>query len=338
MSKSDIFVSCVIPVQNGETYIGQAITRLSKTLSDVFTDYELIVVNDGSSDKTYDKVQELQGGIHNIQLYNLSGNNGKEIATVAGMDNAIGDFVVTVDPAQYSVEDVPELIFKAISGYDVVYGVRGKNDVRGIYPRLSALFYKILKRTTGLQLPENATDFRCYSRAAINYFTQLNNRHRLLRVFPAMQGFKYAEVFISETDDTISSYPSKVLMGIRRAMGILLLASPHPMRFVTFMALMGGFLNLLYAVYIVIIAIVKEDVAEGWTSLSLQNAGMFFLICLILAMLAEYLYCLLGNAIGYPIYQITSESTSSVIERRTDLSVLNSKGSILTGDENDITS
>ncbi|MGB5718902.1 MAG: hypothetical protein WBN81_17640, partial [Gammaproteobacteria bacterium] len=143
---------------------------------------------------------------------------------------------------------------------------------------------------------------------------------------------------ISETDDTISSYPSKVLMGIRRAMGILLLASPHPMRFVTLMALMGGFLNLLYAIYIVIIAIVKEDVAEGWTSLSLQNAGMFFLICLILAMLAEYLFSLLGNAIGYPIYQITSESTSSVIERRTDLSVLNSKGSILTGDENDITS
>ena len=338
MAQSDIFVSCVIPVQNGEAYIGQAITHLSKTLSDKFADYELIVVNDGSSDKTPDKVLELQGRIKNIQLYNLSGNNGKEIASVAGMDNAIGDFVVIVDPAQYSVEEVPELVFKARSGYDVVYGVRGKDDIRGIYPRLSVLFYKILKRTTGLQMPENATDFRCYSRVAINYFTRLNNRHRLLRVFPAMEGFKYAEVHIREIDDTGSSYPSKVLTGIRRALGILLLASPHPMRFVTFMALTGSFLNLLYAVYIVVIAIVKEDVAEGWTSLSLQNAGMFFLICLILAMLAEYLFSLLGNAIGYPIYQIASEATSSVVERRTDLSVLDSKGSLLTEDEDDVTS
>ena len=77
---------------------------------------------------------------------------------------------------------------------------------------------------------------------------------------------------------------------------------------------------------------IKTDVAEGWVSLSLQSAGMFFLICLILAMLAEYLFSLLGNAIGYPIYQISSESTSSVTERRVDLSVLDSKDGVVLED------
>jgi hypothetical protein len=225
-------------------------------------------------------------------------------------------------------------VFKAESGYDVVYGVREKKNVRGIYPRLSALFYRVLRRITGLQVPEDATDFRCFSRAAVNYFTQLNNRHRLIRVFAAMERFSYAEVPVMELESS-GSYPIRVLTGMRRAIGILLLASPHPMRFVTVMALLGSFINLLYAGYIVVVAIVKQDVAEGWTSLSLQNAGMFFLICLILAMLAEYLFSLLGNAIGYPIYQITSEATSSVVERRNDLSVLDSVKGVVTQGRDD---
>jgi glycosyltransferase involved in cell wall biosynthesis len=303
--------------------------ELSKTMADLFTDYEIIVINDGSQDSTLELIQTMQKKVRNIQLYNLSTYHGKEIATVAGLDNAIGDYVVTIDPALYSVENIAELVFAAANGADIVYGIRGQRDIHGIYPRMSILFYKLLKKVTGLYVPEDATDYRCYSRAAVNYFTKLNNRHRLLRVFPAFQGFRFDRIVVVLKDSVETKYSARILTGIRRALGIFLLASPHPMRFITIMALLGSFLNLLYAGYVVIISIIKKDVAEGWVSLSLQSAGMFFLICLILAMLAEYLFSLLGNAIGYPIYQISSESTSSVIERRNDLSVLDSESGVV---------
>lgn len=316
----DILVSVVVVTQNATRYIEPALEALSEQLAKHYKDYEIVVVDDGSRDRTAEVVESLQKRISNIQLYALPRSYGEAIATVAGLDNAIGDYVAVMDPETDPPETIPLMVSLAQGGYDVVYvaDTSRKNRER-FYDRLAKLFYRIFVKFTGSEIPQEASRFRLFSRAVVNYITAVNDRHHLLRVLPAISGFSHTVVpYVSKPSSKQRSLLSRIGEGI----SVLFNSSVKPLRFATYTALAAGFLNLLYAVYVVIVALIKPDVAEGWVSLSLQSSGMFFLISLVLTIISEYLYGIMERTQNRPLYHISRESSSVVFRRKQELNVV----------------
>jgi glycosyltransferase involved in cell wall biosynthesis len=332
MQKEDLFVSVVAPVRDASSYIERFLTTTSDLLAATLKEYEIVLIDACSTDETPAIVESLQRRIKNIQLYCLSRPTSQDIALVAGIDNAIGDFVVTLDPRH----DPPELILEMIDlgkrGFDVVYGTRNGRATaanRRLYDSLARRFYKIFSRLTGLYIPPAVSSYRMLSRRVVNYITQNVDRHHLLRVLPAFAGYKQATIPYQRTAlagcDPKAGYSRAILSGIE----MIFTVSVTPLRLVTCVALATGILNLLYALYVVAVTLLKDSVAEGWTSLSLQNAGMFFIICLMLAVVSEYIFKVLESAADRPLYHVSKESTSAVIERPTELNVVRTSASVI---------
>jgi hypothetical protein len=157
------------------------------------------------------------------------------------------------------------------------------------------------------------SDLRAMSRQAVNALLQVREQSRYLRVLTLTLGYQHD--FFSYEVSPRPGYPRETRMGQEIATAIDLLAANtrHPLRLVTAVGLLGAIVNLVYAAYVVAIFLMKPSVAEGWTTLSLQLSGMFFCLCLILAVLSEYVGSILGEVRSRPLYFISQEANSSVL-------------------------
>ena len=321
--KKDILVSVVMVVRNAADSLPAFLQKLSTVMAANYKDYEIIVVDDGSKDDTAQKIGEAQKQYNNIQFYALSPRVGLAIASVAGLDNAIGDYVIMLDPTRDPAEKIPEMVAKAIEGNEIVYGVDAKRaGAKHFYDKAAVMFYRLFSNLTGLDIPHQVSSFRLLSRNVVNYITAINDRHHLLSVLPAITGHRYATVEYSSVGNANESLKPGFMAKLLEGIGVLFACSVKPLRFATYTAVAAGFLNLVYAVYVVIIALIKPDVAEGWVSLSLQNSGMFFLISLVLTIISEYLYGIMERTQNRPLYNIARESSSLVFKRKEELNVV----------------
>ena len=321
--KKDILVSVVIVARNAAEFLPDYLRKLSAVMAANYKDYEIIVVDDASKDNTAEKIAGAQKHYNNIQFYALSPRVGTAIASIAGLDNAIGDYIIMLDPLRDPTDKIPEMVAKALEGNEIVYGVDAKRaGATHFYDKAALLYYQLFSHLTGLEIPREVSSFRLLSRSVVNYITAINDRHHLLSVLPAITGHRFATVeytsLVSRTQNQKISFFAKILEGI----GVLFACSVKPLRFATYTAVAAGFLNLIYALYVVVIALIKPDVAEGWVSLSLQNSGMFFLISLILTSISEYLYGIMERTQNRPLYNIARESSSLVLKRKEELNVV----------------
>jgi hypothetical protein len=151
-----------------------------------------------------------------------------------------------------------------------------------------------------------------FSRQAVNALTQIRDRYWQLRLLSASVGFRRF-TFTYEPLHRSSRPPRPSLMDqFSEAVDIVIANSMHPLRFVSRLGLLAGFLNLLYLGYVVIIYLAKRDVAPGWTTLSFQHGVMFFLIFVILAVVCEYIGRILEGSRRRPLYFVYDEKSSSV--------------------------
>ena len=143
-----IVYSVIVPLYNEELVIGESYRRLKEVMDCTKENYEIIFVNDGSRDKTRDKVESICRNDENIKLVNFSRNFGHQAAITAGMDLALGDAVVVIDA---DLQDPPEVILQMIEkwkeGYEVVYGKRIKREGETFFKKFTAkMYYRVLKR------------------------------------------------------------------------------------------------------------------------------------------------------------------------------------------------
>ncbi|OQW90394.1 MAG: hypothetical protein BWK79_20015 [Beggiatoa sp. IS2] len=318
--KKDVFVSVIIPVFNAAPYITAYIEALAQIVENQFKDYEIILVDNACVDETLTVITTLQQTVQNILYFRLSRSGELDIAITAGLDNCIGDFIITLNPLCDPPELIPEMVTLGQQGYEIVYGIdTTQTQQRSLFNWLYRKFHRIFQNMTGSSLPENFSTYRLMSRQVLN---QNEDRHRLLKVIPALGGFKHITlnyIPLNPTDRT------PVFTALFKGLDIIFSSSIKPLRLVTFTALTMGILNLWYALYIVLIAVFKENIAEGWITLSLQSSGMFFLLSLILAILSEYIFRMMENMYKRPLYQITEEKVSNVLTHRQRLNVVSSE-------------
>lgn len=313
--RKDCFVSVVAPLWNDAAIVRAFVEETIAVLEASFTYYELVLVDDGSSDVTALRVQELLTSIPCIRMIRLSRHFGDEIAMYAGLETVIGDYVITMMPATDPPSLIPDMVELLQAQGGVVVGVRSRRE-GSTSARLGArLFYWICNRFLRLDVPEGSTQFRALGRKALNALLQIKDSYRYMKVFSTYIGYHHQTLAYATIDRRGGGQPRErgFFRSVDLAVNVMVANSTRLLRLVTGIGVIASGLNLLYMGYIAAIAIFKEDVAEGWITLSAQNAGMFFFLFVILTVLGEYIGRILAETQNRPLYYVMDERASSVL-------------------------
>lgn len=321
MNKKDIFLTVVVVVRNQASALKEMISNIADNLKIAVSDYEIIIVDNASTDDSFSALKELTSidGLANLQVYMLTKEVDIDTATWAGLEPALGDFMVVFDPLLDDLSVLHSMLELAVDGSDVVFATNLNKPHASVGYRIgNAIFNYMYKNFSGINLVKDAPTYRILSRRVINFISQHLHPETNYRYLPATSGFikKYVEYESLQQPISVKKVGNSIQRGIQ-----LITSTTAPMRIVTILSLFGAVANLLYSFYVVLIGIFLENVAAGWVSMSLQMSGMFFLISLVLLVLGEYILRMTQFNSGGPAYHVGQELTSAQITRLNKLNI-----------------
>jgi glycosyltransferase involved in cell wall biosynthesis len=314
MRKADLFLSVVAPLHDDAAIVEDFLREVSDVLKTHYANYEIVLIDDASEDGTVAKVEGLLTAIQCVRLLRLSRSFGVEVAITAGLETAIGDFVVIMMPETDPPALIPEMVETCRNGVGIVTGVARTDHPRSAPARLMArAFHWYARRFWRTNVMLGATHFRVLSRQAVNAFTRIRDAYRQLRWFSAAIGFRSDSFPYKPLRRTGRSGQRSFWVHANEAIEMIIVNSRHPLRFASQLGLLASVINLLYLGYVVITYLFRADVARGWTTLSLQQGVMFFLVFVVLTVLCEYTGRILEETRYRPLYFVIDEKNSSVL-------------------------
>lgn len=322
MTPFPVFLSVVHIVRNQSAHLEAILRKTADHIAPLVSDYELVVVDNASDDDSVSVLRRLtrHDGLPNLQVYALAKEVDVDTAAWVGLENALGDFVAVIDPLLDDVSFLPEMLAGAVTGADVVFATNLQKPRQSLaYHFAYTVFDGLYRYFNGIRLAKEAPLYRVLSKRLVNFILQHPQPSIAYRHLPATGGFARIRLEYSATPSL--TRPKRVGDSVDRGMRLLVSTTRAPMRLVTSASLFGAVANLLYTMYVVAIALFKEDVAPGWTSLSLQQSGMFFLISLVLLVLGEYILQTARLSSEGPPYHVAQEFSSDRITRRERLNV-----------------
>lgn len=317
-----IYLSVVFVVRNQSGDIQKILSNATDCISPLVSDYELIVVDNASSDDSVAVLKTLtrENGLPNLQIYALTKQVNSDTASWVGLENSLGDFVAVIDTLADDIGFLPEMLDKAVSGADVVFAKNRQKIPQSLAYRCAySVFNMLYKLFNGIHLEREAPRYRVLSKKVINFILQHPQPSITYRHLPATGGF--ARVNLNYSAAPKVSHKKQLSNSIDRGIWLLISTTRTPMRLVTWLSLFGAFANLAYSVYVFIIVLTKPDIAPGWASLSLQQSGMFFLISLVLLVLGEYILQMASLSNEGPLYHVGQEFNSSRMSRQEKLNI-----------------
>lgn len=311
MPSNDCLVSVILPINGENIEIEVVVKEIIAILQTNYRFYELIIVNDGFSINT--DITPLLQTYPGIRLLNLSRQFGVEVAISSGLDTAIGDVIVIMLPGYDPPELIPQIVESCLSGNDIVIGVCGDRRGDPWWLKIGASgFYFCCHQLFNIPIIKNTTELRALSRQVVNALTQVPDNYCYLRLLGNYIGYQ-TQIFTYTPYSRLKKGKTRNIFDlINLGLKIIFMNSANPLRLASYLALVASLFNLLYMVYIVLVYLFKDKVAEGWVTISMQNAVMFFLISLILAILSEYIGLLIAKSRGWANYYVASEKNSSV--------------------------
>jgi polyisoprenyl-phosphate glycosyltransferase len=295
--------SVIVPVFNEQEVIGVCHAELRGVMDRTGKPYEIIFVNDGSTDRTAVILRTLARHDRRVRVLGLSRNFGQQIAISAGIDRARGRAVIIIDAdLQDPPGVIPDLIAKWETGFEVVYGRRTVREKESAFKRASAwLFYRFLRRLSGVPIPADAGDFRLLDRTVCDALKSMPERHRFLRGLVSWTGFRQTEVPYQRRKRRAgtSKYPLWKMIGF--ALDAVTSFSHKPLRIASLLGILvsgAGFLYLLYS----LIRFLAGQAVEGWTSLVALLIVFNGFLFLIVGVLGEYVGRIYDEVKGRPLY------------------------------------
>ena len=285
--KEKNFISAVVYVHNNEKEIQNFLKSLQKKLDENFEKYEIICVNDKSTDDSVQKIKEIAHNMNGvIQIVNMSYYQGLEIAMNAGVDLSIGDFVYEFDNIyiDYNLDIIMEVYKKALSGYDIV-SAKSNNNKR----ITSRIFYHIFNKSFKGMYQIHTETFRILSRRAINRVKTLNATIPYRKVVYANCGLKLTTITYKVIKNISVKY-SKETSNTRKNLGIdsLILFTNVAYKFSIAMAFFMMIITFVTGIYTVYTFINLKPI-EGWTTTMLLLSVAFFGVFAILTIIIKYL-------------------------------------------------
>lgn len=262
-------LSIVAAAYDEAAVLPEFIQRLRAVLEGSGEEWEIVLVDDGSSDATWQTIRDAAATDERVRGVRLSRNFGHQLALTAGMSVARGDGVITMDSdLQHPPETIPHIL-AARAGNDVVYAVRSPSDAAGFWKRFSArVFYALLNRLSSLELPEGAADFRWMSRRVVDVVLAMPERHRFLRGLVRWAGFSQAFVVYHRPgrEGGVSKYGLGKM--ILFAWDAVVSFSSFPLRVASVIGVAVSALGWLYLLYAVAIRLFTDRAVQGWTSVT----------------------------------------------------------------------
>jgi polyisoprenyl-phosphate glycosyltransferase len=312
--REDVFVTAVSVIEAKTRNVGSFATAALASLRASYANYELVLIDNGIEPSALAEVMDVLDRHACVRLIRLSQHENHEVATFAGLEASIGDYVVAMVPGQDPVHVITDLVTRLRTGIDIVFGVSERPLRRGWFARLgTSAFYWYSRRVMNIPIPANSTYLIGMSRRTLNALTRVSGRYRHIRQLARQVGFKSELYRYLPEDLSDPNADRSLLASVEQAVEISITYSRHPLRFVSLVCFAGGLLNLGYAAYTLIIYLTHHGVAQGWTTLSLEMALMFFLLFVLLAVLAEYVGRTHEEVGARPEYHIMEELTSTVL-------------------------
>jgi polyisoprenyl-phosphate glycosyltransferase len=303
-------LSVVVPMYDEEEVLPIFFERMRPLLASLGISYELLVVDDGSRDKTAALLLEAAKAWPQLRVLRLLRNSGHQAAQSAGFRRARGEFVVTIDA---DLQDPPEVIADFLKAardqdVDVVYGVRSDRSSDTWLKRTTArLYYRLMCRLVGKQIPFDAGDFRLVSRRVVDAVNALPEDGRVFRLVIPWLGFPSAEVPYVRAERAAGTTKYNLTKMLRLAFDSVTAFSAAPLRLATWLGLLGGAMSGLFVVGALIIKLTGRGI-PGWTStvLAVSVIGAIQLLCL--GLLGEYVARLFQSSQRRPQFLVGYDS------------------------------
>jgi len=316
-ASNEILLTIVVPVYNEQEVIEELVRRIVAVAEKITNQYEVIFVNDGSSDGTLPQL--IKACTHNPKLafISFSRNFGHQIAITAGMDYAKGAAIVTIDG---DLQDPPELIEEMyaeyLKGNKVVYAMRKKRKGETIFKKVTAtLYYRLLAKLVSFEIPVEVGDYRLISRDVLQYLKQMKEYDKYLRGQIAWLGFKSSYVAFDRDERKYgtTNYPLKKM--VRLAYNGITAFSDSPLKMATklgFMVCIVSFLIIVYAFYSYYWG---KGTVPGWSSTIISLTFLGGVQLLSLGIIGEYVGRIMNNVRNRPLY-IIEDSTIKEEEKK----------------------
>jgi dolichol-phosphate mannosyltransferase len=300
-------VSVVVPLFNEEANVGELYRRVTAALQAAGQTYELVLVNDGSSDATAALIDGLQASDPHVAVIHLSRNFGHQAAVSAGIDHARGRAVVVMDG---DLQDPPEVVGDFLrawrEGAEVVYAVRTKRK-EGVFKRAGyALFYRLLRAVSDLDVPLDSGDFCLMDRQVVDALKALPERLRFVRGLRTFVGFRQVGVRY-ERDARWGGQPKYTFTAlVKLAVDGLVSFSGYPLTLVTQLGAASLAVALGLTIWVLTDAFWRNETPRGWASLIVVVLYMGGVQLLSLGIIAEYVRRIFIETKGRPTYVIRS--------------------------------
>ncbi|MBI4927011.1 MAG: glycosyltransferase family 2 protein [Anaerolineae bacterium] len=297
-------LSVIAPIFNEHDSLPELYRRVSGVLDGLGETWELILVDDGSSDGSTDIIRGLAQQDVRVRPVIFARNFGHQIAVTAGLDYSRGDAVVIIDA---DLQDPPELIADMVAkwreGYEVVYAVRAEREGESWFKLFTAsLFYRMIYRITDVKIPLDTGDFRLIDRAVVNVMNSMRERHRFLRGMAAWVGFKQIGLpykrsarFAGET-----KYPFRKMFKL--ALNAVTSFSYFPLQLATWIGFIAAGISAIFIPIVIIerLAGLQAFAGQATTLVMVLFLGGVQLISL--GILGEYIGRIYDEVKGRPLY------------------------------------
>ena len=308
-------ISILIPCYNEALSLPILIPKLEDIANNLKQyDWEILCVNDGSKDNTLEVLRELRQIYNRVNYIDLSRNYGKENAMLAGFDYVKGDCMVIMDAdLQHPPHVILQMLEKWEEGYDDVYAsrlTRGKES--WLRKKLSLLYYRILQRSTRLEVLPNVGDFRLLDRRCINALKQMRENNRYTKGMYCYIGFKKTYVTF-ETEDRIageSSMNYKTLINL--AIEGILSYTTIPLRIATVIGVLTSLFAFIYMLVVFIKTLLYRDPVQGYPTMMIVILFLGGIQLLALGILGEYIGRIFTETKNRPVYFVRTYNDEQI--------------------------
>lgn len=304
-----IYLSVVAPCYNEQEVLPEFSKRLIAAVHDANIDsFEVILVDDGSTDKTWQAIASLAAANKRIKAIKLSRNFGHQAALTAGLKKASGEYIFIIDS---DLQDPPELlkemISKAKSGFDVVYGQRRQRAGESFFKKASAkAFYRILSMLADVNIPKDTGDFRLINNKVLQAYNSLTESQRFTRGLIAWLGFKQVGILYDRHSRFAgtSKYPLKKMINF--SIDAITGYSLKPLRFILVVGVYSALISSMIFIY-TIYGWLFMDTIPGWASIMTAVTFLSSVQLICIGMVGEYVGRILVETKRRPLFLIEEQ-------------------------------
>lgn len=269
-------VSFVVPVFNEQENIHEFYRRLTEVMAPLPYAYNLLFIDDGSTDRTEDYIRELAAKDSRVEGYVFARNYGHQLALTCGLDMADGDAVISMDgDLQHPPEMIPTLLKKWEEGYEIVQTVRlATQDASWFKNFTSKMYYKIINDLSEVRITPGGSDFRLMDKMAVAALRRYRERARFIRGMVNTLGFRVTTVEFVAPPRFAGHSKFSLKKMLHFALDGIMAFSSAPLRLATYVGLLSGLGSILLLFHVAYVKFIIKDAVPGWTTLA---AAQFFL-------------------------------------------------------------